>query len=239
MVVTTVITVTMVITTGNPTGLTIRDQSQKLAIANPDGTPYYEKTNLCRKADCKKIASVTYVNLNGPCSPNPSDCAAALGSQYPPVETDTDETLTEKEYEDDEDEPEADESDADNASDSFEGLNNGGHHRHRHHHKRHGHHHHKKDGRYHHKHKPGFHHHKSRNHPWAGLCTSTGPVCGSEHFGCDFIPTALYYCDGVTGYPSYVGSCAYGCGGGGICDGLVTPNPGTTSDGGVKPHYDN
>ncbi|KAG0284640.1 hypothetical protein BGZ97_008110, partial [Linnemannia gamsii] len=161
------------------------------AIASPDGTPYYEKTKMCNKANCKKIASVTYVKLNGPCSPKPSECAAALGNEYPPTETDTGEIITEEEDEDDndddDDEPEAEESNVDIADDSFEGRNNGGR---RHHHKNHGHHHHKKGGRQHHKQKP--HHYKSKKHPWAGLCTSTGPVCGSELFGCDYIPSALY-----------------------------------------------
>ncbi|KAG0362771.1 hypothetical protein BGX24_005066, partial [Mortierella sp. AD032] len=200
------------------------------AVANPDGTPYYEKTNLCNKADCKTIIAAQFIKLNAPCSPNPAECAAALGNEYP---TDTDETFTEEENKDDDDESDADNKEPVLDAAAFQDLNNDGHHHHRHHHKKLGRHqHHKKGGQNHHYHYKGPHRHKSKHHPWDGLCTSVGAVCGSELFGCDFIPSALYQCDQVTGIPAYVGNCADGCSGGGICAGLTTPKTGTTTGGG-------
>ncbi|KAF9096195.1 hypothetical protein BGX29_008674 [Mortierella sp. GBA35] len=101
-------------------------------------------------------------------------------------------------------------------------LNNDGHHHHHHHHH----------------HKKGTHHHMKRHHPWAGLCTTTGPVCGSDLFGCDFISSALYSCDQVAGVPSFVSSCQDGCTNG-VCSGPITttevPTTTTTSGGSVGP----
>ncbi|KAG0202074.1 hypothetical protein BGX33_009918 [Mortierella sp. NVP41] len=77
-----------------------------------------------------------------------------------------------------------------------------------------------------------------RHHPWAGLCTTTGPVCGSDLFGCDFISSALNSCDQVAGVPSFVSSCQDGCTNG-VCSGPITttevPTTTNTSGGSVGP----
>src|SRR5687768_10266320 len=63
------------------------------------------------------------------------------------------------------------------------------------------------------------HHHKGRNHgshkkdkhPWLGLCTSSGRVCGNSLFGCDFMWSDVYICSHAGGIPELGGICSGGC----------------------------
>ncbi|KAK3818323.1 MAG: hypothetical protein J3R72DRAFT_529338 [Linnemannia gamsii] len=95
------------------------------------------------------------------------------------------------------------------------------HKKHGHHHKKHGHHH-KKHGQHHHKNKGDKDKIKEKEHPWVGLCTSTGEVCGNELFGCDFMASAIYSCSQVGATPYFLAICSDGCKNG-ACTGGPTP----------------
>ncbi|KAG0010808.1 hypothetical protein BGZ82_003261, partial [Podila clonocystis] len=87
------------------------------------------------------------------------------------------------------------------------------------------HHRHHKQGKHHH-HKGGHHgthpHHRHRgrrphihqnglNHPWAGLCVSTGTFCGNQLFGYNFAANAVYTCQRIGVPPTFITACVGGC----------------------------
>ena len=175
-----------------------------LRAVTDDGS-VFEKTNQSSKTKCRGEPKLQFVNMEEPCYNLPTECpsgppllADAVGS-----DVDSDDVVDDiVDVDDDGDDDEVEGGDEDAAEggddDSIDSEN--------------------VLVKRHQKHKKKSHHGKKKSkggkkqkHPWAGLCVGSGSFCGSNLFGCDFIPSAVYTCSQHAGKPTFVKVCSNGC----------------------------
>ncbi|KAG9069075.1 hypothetical protein KI688_009968 [Linnemannia hyalina] len=154
-----------------------------LAESSDAAAPGFEATNNGGSKKKCTVVSQRYVQMPVPCHKTPREAKPML-----PIHTvdDTEET-------DVMDEPvggSADDDDEDDMAENDDEILAGGdgaqkcNNNHKYHHH--------KGGKYGYKHDKDGDKGKKKGHSWAGLCTSSGNVCGYELFGCDFKSNAVY-----------------------------------------------
>ncbi|KAF9549525.1 hypothetical protein EC957_003475 [Mortierella hygrophila] len=211
-----------------------------LAESGGADTPGFEATNNGGSKRKCTVISQRYVQMPFPCHKTPEKCGSGLSlgdsiavqgetdAAYPEVddavdnteETDVTDELVGGAADDDDEDDMAENDDriiagGDAAQSPLQKRTNS-HKYHRHHRKPHHnkvihHKHHHKGGKYGHKHDKDGDNGKKKGHSWAGLCTSSGNVCGYELFGCDFKLNAVYICTHPGAVPKMDGGCSGGC----------------------------